>query len=678
MRFLALTVSVLPCAVFITACTPPEPEAPPTPQPVLRSILPAFAADEWCSATYDDDADGTVDFTESLTLDAKAQRLTYTARNQEALTTKREFIYRAADGRELDRETSILPDGALESALDKVSFGHGHFYYDEQLRVALIESGGGDFRQNFHLRAFTYDERGRTIIMRDDAAPEVESFLPSQTDFFTYDDEDRVVLFERDVGNDGSIDTSATLTHDGLTSVSVQDNPPMTVTRTEDGFGHLVSGSVDDGSDGTIEYSETRVLDSDGVIAALEFDFDGDGTVDYIDTYTHDEATKSTTVEGATTGEFGFVPRVRVFDYSCLPFTPPENGNCPSHLLDTSIGCAAMLNGPALDFGRQRHFAGVAPDGTVFTLGGAGSLEGTSIIMSAEHVDVDDRESQPDIRSGVDRIGGGSSFAQLPDGRVLILGGIVRGDFLTSASFYDPAARAFSDGPALLAGRFRADAVTLDDGSVLWVGGAITATDLFVPPEYTPTSRGELPGEALFDPRLVALAGARAVRMGGAVRDTDERSNATFVYDAGEWTEATPLNVARSAFAAVALDGERVLVVGGTDDNDLPIDDVELWTSAGTTVVAALPVPLADVGVALLDDGTVFVAGGRIASARQGGRPETFIYDPANDGWRPGPPMFVPRSRAAVVVLDDGRPVVVGGSVADAQTTVSVEVLERQ
>lgn len=76
----------------------------------------------------------------------------------------------------------------------------------------------------------------------------------------------------------------------------------------------------------------------------------------------------------------------------------------------------------------------------------------------------------------------------------------------------------------------------------------------------------------------------------------------------------------------------------------------------------------------VLADGRVLVAGGRGQAATET-LASTELYDPATNGWRPGPPMTTARAGHTATALLDGRVLVVGGTAPAADGSSRFEAL---
>ncbi|QDU69891.1 Kelch repeat-containing protein [Engelhardtia mirabilis] len=225
---------------------------------------------------------------------------------------------------------------------------------------------------------------------------------------------------------------------------------------------------------------------------------------------------------------------------------------------------------------------------------------------------------------------------ELPDGRVLLIGGITGvGGGVVPMSFYDATTMAMAPAGAGLIGGPRAghEAVLLQNGDVLVFGGT------------RPNGQPVLACERV----KVAGDGSLVVQ------------------------PAAPLPSPRTLGQATLLNDGRVLLTGGATQ-PLAGDDQASFASATSQSlaydpaanawqqVASLRVPLLGHGQSLLPDGTVLVTGGIVPDpAGFVATAATWIFDPATDSWQAGPPLPEARALHSQIPTFDGGAFVAGG-----------------
>jgi galactose oxidase-like protein/Kelch motif protein len=195
------------------------------------------------------------------------------------------------------------------------------------------------------------------------------------------------------------------------------------------------------------------------------------------------------------------------------------------------------------------------------------------------------------------------AVVRLLDGRVLIAGGSNEDGPIGTAELYDPVTGTFSHTAGDLVHPIEDHALALlDDGRVLVVGGSdggqtgfpiyYADAELFDPATGLFTSTGSLafPREFTTASRLpdgrVLIAGGLHTGGGpgyGVVAETEIYDPAT-----GEFVRSEDLPVPLDEPAAVVLDDQRVLLLGGFDfKNDLPTASAEYFTPAVSDVLFA-------------------------------------------------------------------------------------------
>jgi hypothetical protein len=273
----------------------------------------------------------------------------------------------------------------------------------------------------------------------------------------------------------------------------------------------------------------------------------------------------------------------------------------------------------------------------------------------------------------------------LPDGRVLIAGGVSGGptpDPIATAELYDPGAGTFvptGSTPDDFIGLY---ATSLLNGRVLLMGltkdasGSFsTAAELYDPAMGTFTATGALPdlheywsATTLRDGRVLVTGGETRTAQGALIAQTSTEAD---VYDpaTGKFTPTGFMTLARSQSTATLLLDGRVLIVGGTDpakrvtSAEVYDPDTGKFSLTGPTIE--------DIGYAgdytstLLLNGRVLIAGGN--STEPGAAAiSAELYDPATGKFSATTPLLsrsytaVLRSHTATLLLD-GRVLIAGG-----------------
>ena len=269
--------------------------------------------------------------------------------------------------------------------------------------------------------------------------------------------------------------------------------------------------------------------------------------------------------------------------------------------------------------------------------------------------------------------------ALLPDGHVLIVGGLERNGLMqSSAEIFDPIAGRFSPAARMQSQHgWGVVAVTLPDGRVLIAGGS-TGCDS---PCYTASAELYDPAAQRFvltGAMTVPRAGARAlslptgeVLLVGGVESADRPAATAELYHpgTGRFSAAGAMHLPDPA-QLVLLKNGQVLVVGASG--------TELYDPAANrfTLMSKMAEPRAKFGAAVLPDGSVLIVGGQTGGAWGPRVTSTQICDPVTSSCTPGPELNLARFKLAkaVVTLKNGRILVAGGAeepeVYDPQTRV--------
>jgi uncharacterized delta-60 repeat protein len=264
----------------------------------------------------------------------------------------------------------------------------------------------------------------------------------------------------------------------------------------------------------------------------------------------------------------------------------------------------------------------------------------------------------------------------LPNGKVLVAGGVYGGGYLANAQLYDPASGTWTATANLTTARSEHTATMLPNGKVLVVGGvnsstgqSILTTELFDPATGTWTVTGSL-GQARADHTATLLPNGKVLVAGG--RSSSTSSSATILAEAelydpasGLWTATGPLNSAHGWHTATLLPNGQVLVASGvcsvTNHFITFTNEAELYDPSGGnwTVTGHLNTSREQHTATLLPNGLVLVAGGANGSSPYLSSVE--VYNPASGTWAVTNAMTGTRSQHTATLLPNGKVLVVGG-----------------
>jgi hypothetical protein len=311
----------------------------------------------------------------------------------------------------------------------------------------------------------------------------------------------------------------------------------------------------------------------------------------------YDPSTGRWTATGSMTEAHSFVTATLLTDGRVLAVGGHGLQRATAELYDPSTGRWTATG--SMTEAHAFHTATLLPDGRVLAVGGYGLDGGTCCIASSTAELYDPFNGTWTITTSMASARQGHSATLLPDGRVLVAGGLDSGGGapLASAELYDPVSRRWTDTGSMTAARGAFTATLLGDGKVLVTGGAAGGDD-------------SLASAELYDPST------------------------------GRWTATGSMAEARSnvhcgwlscGHMATLLPDGRVLVAGGGNDPDGAdaLASAELYDPGSGSWTATASMVVARVGstATLLLDGTVLVAGGDFS-----GGPEDLasaeLYDP--------------------------------------------------
>lgn len=258
---------------------------------------------------------------------------------------------------------------------------------------------------------------------------------------------------------------------------------------------------------------------------------------------------------------------------------------------------------------------------------------------------------------------GGHIAVLLPNGKVLVAGGVTRTgssiSVINSAELYDPATGTWSGTGALNMGRRSHTATLLPNGKVLVTGGLndpllLDSAELYDPATGIWSLTGNLK-TARSNDTATLLHNGKVLVTGGYIGAEPYFLSSTELYDpvTGTWSSADNLN-RRGAETAILLPNGEVLVVE-YDSAELYDPETERWSVTGNLNISR------DAYTAtLLPNGQVLIAGGfNYNDDTPFFTPE--LYDPATGTWSSAGKLNRGRYHHTATLLANGKVLVVGG-----------------
>ncbi len=278
------------------------------------------------------------------------------------------------------------------------------------------------------------------------------------------------------------------------------------------------------------------------------------------------------------------------------------------------------------------------------------------------------------------------SVTALPDGRVLVVGGLGPGDaFIGRAEILDPAHRTVMVAPRPAKHRAFHTATLLLDGTVLIAGGFMLPYSTSRTAELWDGSRFVFLESKMSVPRelhaATLLRDGRVLITGGFVGGVTSVASCD-LYDpkTRSFHPTGDMLAGRYGHEASLLADGRVLVTGGMQfPSNRTLAEAELYDPATGRFIPAghMLTDRSRHTATVLQDGRVFITGGNSIQAGKQLR-STEFYDPHTGRFAPGPDMAEPRMDHTAALLPDGKVLIAGGFNGDGgpHTVASCEVFD--
>ncbi|WPB73836.1 kelch repeat-containing protein [Archangium violaceum] len=335
--------------------------------------------------------------------------------------------------------------------------------------------------------------------------------------------------------------------------------------------------------------------------------------------------------------------------------------------LTTRLAGSGWSSTASMAIARGQHASLLLPGGDVLVVGG---VNRTGFVTSAERFDPETgtwaSAGSPGITGNI------ASGVLLPTGKAFVMM-----DGSLSARIHDAAANTWSATGAMSATRTLSTVTLLSSGQVLVAGGSnLNTAELYDAATNTFTATGSM--SVAHRAHTATLLRDGRVLVASGFNSTGEVPAAElYAPSAGTWSLAAPPLVPRHYATATLLPDGRVLFAGGFTSAGVTTH-VELYDPAANTWTAtgALIHPRNGHTATLLPDGKVLVQGG--SDGARNAQAVSELYDPATGTWAAAGTMAVARENATATLLTTGQVLVMGGFSSNPSLTfyANVELYE--
>jgi N-acetylneuraminic acid mutarotase len=268
----------------------------------------------------------------------------------------------------------------------------------------------------------------------------------------------------------------------------------------------------------------------------------------------------------------------------------------------------------------------------------------------------------------------------LPNGNVLVTGGITGGATTATAEIYNPATGQWTFTGSMAGPRVTRDATLLANGKVLVAAGyandniARADAEIYDPSTGTWSSTGSL-NIARAGNTATLLPDGKVLVAGGLDSEFDSVAiSELYDPDTGTWATTGSLNTARRPGIATLLPTGMVLVAGGIRGlENVALASAELYDpNTGTwSVTGSLNDKRYNGDATLLPNGMVLVAGGYESDFRGGTLASAELYNPDTGTWSLTGSLSTARYSNSTTLLPNGNVLVAGGFNGDLEDSLA-------